>query len=74
MQSRASRVNDILTNEQVNEIADAPPGIVKAAVEAVTPQPKEESPDQKVEQEQVRQSVASVTRDGKVEFQRPEEA
>lgn len=74
VQSRASRVNDILTNEQVNEIADAPPGTVKAAVDSVTPQTKDEAPKQDAEQEQVRQSIASVKRDGKVEFQRPEEA
>lgn len=66
-------MNDILTNEQVNEIADAPPGTVKAAVEAVTPQAKEEGPSQQAEQGQVRQTVANVKQDGKVEFQRQRE-
>jgi uncharacterized protein (AIM24 family) len=33
IQSRASRVSDVLTNRDVNEIADAPPGVVQEAVQ-----------------------------------------
>lgn len=33
LQSRSARLSDVLSTQEVNEIADAPPGVVRAAVE-----------------------------------------
>ena len=35
MQSRAARVSDVLSTQEVNEIADAPPGVAREASEKV---------------------------------------
>ena len=82
LQTRAARVSDVLTAKEVNEVADAPPGAVRQAIESVQ--------DRKVEtnrmgiegatpsasptvstatSSQPRLSVASVSRDGKVTFE-----
>jgi hypothetical protein len=50
LQSRASRVRDVLSLKDVNEIANSPPGAVQDAVQP--PKPKEEAP------------VRSSTKDG----------
>ncbi|KAI1321420.1 mitochondrial biogenesis AIM24-domain-containing protein, partial [Xylariaceae sp. FL0255] len=69
MSSRGSRISDVLTNADVNEIADAPAGAVPAAVELAT-RPKKEggNEDKKQDPATVRVSVASVGGDGKVQF------
>ncbi|CAJ2509504.1 Uu.00g145300.m01.CDS01 [Anthostomella pinea] len=67
MSSRGSRVSDVLTNADVNEIADAPAGAVPAAVELAT-KPKASEPLKTTDASAVRISVASVGQDGKVQF------
>jgi hypothetical protein len=67
-------VSDILTAEQVNEIADAPPGVTKAAVHTMTERVEETSSSapsaavQSTSQPQLKQGYATIHRDGKVEF------
>lgn len=61
----------------MNEIASAPPGVTKAAIDRVAEKERQEEPASKpapmdedtMEIKGVQQSVASVRRDGKVEFQ-----
>jgi uncharacterized protein (AIM24 family) len=69
MSSRASRISDVLTSRDVNEIADSPPGAVQSAV-LLASQPKEES----MEMKQVADiptgfRFAAVGKDGKVKFE-----
>ncbi|KIV96362.1 hypothetical protein PV10_00243 [Exophiala mesophila] len=74
IQSRAARVSEVLTAQDVNEIADAPPGVVSEAVRSAqisqgkslegsgavgVPTPAHSTP---------KVSVASVGSDGKVSF------
>jgi uncharacterized protein (AIM24 family) len=67
MSTRGVRVMDVLSKEDVNEIADAEAGVVPAAVELATkPKVLEEK---KVEQKPVVVHVASVGKDGKVTFE-----
>jgi hypothetical protein len=66
--SRASRISDVLTSRDINEIADSPAGAATSAV-ALASTPKE-SVDSK--QEPVLPTgfhVAEVSRDGKVKFE-----
>ncbi|KAH9985674.1 mitochondrial biogenesis AIM24-domain-containing protein [Xylariaceae sp. FL0662B] len=68
MSSRGARIRDVLTNADVNEIADAPAGSAAAAVEAATsPKPKEE-PQKTADPAAVKINVASVGKDGKAQF------
>ncbi|KAL2179654.1 mitochondrial biogenesis AIM24-domain-containing protein [Thermothelomyces heterothallicus CBS 202.75] len=66
MSTRGVRVRDVLSREDVNEIADAEAGVVPAAVKLATkPKVQEEKrPEQKVVIH-----VASVAKDGKVRFE-----
>ncbi|KAK4234726.1 mitochondrial biogenesis AIM24-domain-containing protein [Achaetomium macrosporum] len=67
MSTRGARVRDVLSREDVNEIADAEAGVVPAAVElASKPKVLEEK---KVEQKPVVVHVASIGKDGKVTFE-----
>ncbi|KAK6084714.1 acyl-CoA dehydrogenase [Seiridium cupressi] len=66
MSSRGSRISDVLTKEEVNEIADAPAGAVPEAVDLAT-KPSLEAPT-KVDEPTVRVSVASIGQDGKAHF------
>ncbi|KAI0196984.1 mitochondrial biogenesis AIM24-domain-containing protein [Astrocystis sublimbata] len=59
MSSRGSRISDVLTNAEVNEIADAPAGAVSAAVQFPKPIAVEESPRPE-EPGNVKSSVGSV--------------
>ncbi|OAX80733.1 hypothetical protein ACJ72_04929 [Emergomyces africanus] len=74
VQSRASRIVDSLTTKQVNEIADAPPGITQEAVRKATAKLGEEETTPKAKDHSKSTtaisglSIASVRRDGKVEF------
>lgn len=71
MSSRGVRVADVLTGEQVNEVADAPAGALPKAVElASTPEGEREAkPFQTTEQPPSALHVASVRKDGKVTFE-----
>ena len=74
MQSRGPRVNDILSERQVNEIADAPRGITSPAPQETTkPTPTEAEISRSVENlnqelRGIRQSVAEIRKDGSVEI------
>ncbi|KAK2874964.1 Altered inheritance of mitochondria protein 24, mitochondrial [Arthroderma sp. PD_2] len=74
VQSRAARINDILADHEVNEIADATPGVTRAAVEATAaPSPEDVTSHQPPgKDDHPRPSIASVHRDGKVDI-RPTE-
>lgn len=78
MSSRGVRVSDVLTREQVNEIADAEAGVVPKAVEAAAkPQKKVTSPEPAAGSDTTGSSsekplamhVATVGKDGKVRFE-----
>ncbi|KAI8631517.1 mitochondrial biogenesis AIM24-domain-containing protein [Xylariaceae sp. FL1651] len=69
MSSRGSRVSDVLTNADINEIADAPAGVVPAAVELATRPKASEEPPKTKDEVAVRINVASVGQDGKVQFE-----
>lgn len=67
MSSRASRISDVLTSRDVNEIADSPAGAVQSAVTL------REKPTEQVEKQFVDKPTgfhyAEVSRDGKVKFE-----
>lgn len=73
MSSRGVRVADVLTNDQVNEIADAPAGVLPKAVELVAKSQDGEKAEvdafKTAEQSPSALHVASVRRDGKVKFE-----
>ncbi|ORY60863.1 mitochondrial biogenesis AIM24-domain-containing protein [Pseudomassariella vexata] len=64
MSSRGASIRDVLTKDDVNEIADAPGGAAPAAVELVT-KPPVDTPKKTVEPT-IRAHVPSVGQDGKV--------
>jgi hypothetical protein len=74
MQSRGPRVNDILSEGQVNEIADAPRGITSSAPQkSIKQTPSEAEISCSVENlnqelRGIRQSVAEIRKDGSVEI------
>ncbi|OTB00351.1 hypothetical protein M426DRAFT_324393 [Hypoxylon sp. CI-4A] len=69
MSSRGVRVADVLSTDQVNEIADAEAGSVKDAVEKATKPKLEIAPPKTTgDRASVRVNVASVGQDGKVSF------
>ncbi|TLD30608.1 hypothetical protein PspLS_01860 [Pyricularia sp. CBS 133598] len=69
MSSRGVRVTDVLTNDDVNEIADSEAGVAARAVELATkPEPTVEAPE--VTRGKITGiHVASVGKDGKVKFE-----
>ncbi len=68
LSSRASRVRDVLTAREINEIADSPPGAVQSAVELAA-RPKDEAAETKrVADVPTGFHVASVGKDGRVRF------
>jgi hypothetical protein len=84
IQTRAARVNDVLTTQEVNEIADAPAGVAREAIrearakdldrsrtgiEGATISASTSEPVKK----QPKLSVASVSKDGKVTFEARQE-
>ncbi|KAK2731575.1 Altered inheritance of mitochondria protein 24, mitochondrial [Onygenales sp. PD_40] len=75
VQSRAARVADVLTTQQVNEIASAPPGVTQEAVQKITEAGEEPTPKpseiSKPTSHVSGHSVASIRQDGKVEFHSP---
>jgi hypothetical protein len=68
MSSRGVRVRDVLSREDVNEIADTEAGVVPAALELAA-KPRVEEEEAKVEEKPVAIHVASVGKDGKVSFE-----
>lgn len=65
MSSRGSRISDVLTANEVNEIADAPAGVAPATVELVA-KPKDSSePPKKADEAEVKINVATIGKDGK---------
>ncbi|KAI1210268.1 mitochondrial biogenesis AIM24-domain-containing protein [Annulohypoxylon truncatum] len=68
MSSRGARVSDVLTSEDVNELADAPMGEVPKAVELKTKPKLDAGPPKTEDKAEVRINVASVGEDGKVKF------
>jgi hypothetical protein len=66
LSSRASRMSDVLTTRDINEIADSPAGAVHSAVTLST-KPQEESTPTRSDVP-TGFHVASVSRDGKVKF------
>ncbi|KAK2784630.1 Altered inheritance of mitochondria protein 24, mitochondrial [Emmonsiellopsis sp. PD_33] len=75
VQSRAARVADVLTTQQVNEIASAPPGVTQEAVQKITEAGEEPTPKPSETSKPTNHvsghSVASIRQDGKVEFHSP---
>ncbi len=73
LQSRASSLRDVLTNRDVDEIAQAEPGAVQAAVrQAQTPVTEKDAKPGRANESASSTPhlhVASVQRDGKVQFQ-----
>lgn len=73
MSSRGVRVSDVLTREQVNEIADAEAGVVPKAVEAAAKPQKQvtgpEAPTGPTSEKPLAVHVATVGKDGKVRFE-----
>jgi hypothetical protein len=68
LSSRASRISDVLTSRDVNEIADSPEGAVQSAVTLATA-PKEEVSVKQTSDVPSGFHVAQVSRDGKVKFE-----
>lgn len=76
LQSRASRISDVLTLKDVNEIADSPPGAVQDAVTRKIQEeikeitnPASKVPLASVESDGTKVRYATV-RDGKAEFEK----
>lgn len=71
MSSRGVRVAEVMTGEQINEVADAPAGALPQAVELAGTPEGERGPQvfQTTEQPPSAMHVASVRRDGKVTFE-----
>lgn len=77
LQTRASRLSDVLSARDVNEIADAPAGVVESTIALPLNHTSEsELPQQNAAASAIdrptRLSVASVGKDGKVNFEETE--
>ncbi|CZR57553.1 probable Altered inheritance of mitochondria protein 24, mitochondrial [Phialocephala subalpina] len=72
MSSRASRISDVLTSRDVNEIADTPAGSLQEAVTLMS-KPKEEESSKQISDVPTGFHVAEVSRDGKVKFEDAED-
>ena len=72
LQTRASRLSDVLTTRDVNEIADTPAGAVQAAVTLTASNPHEKDSVRAPTTPTInktRMSFASIGQDGKVKFE-----
>ena len=70
MSSRASRISDVLTSRDVNEIADSPAGAVQSAVTlAYTPKDEDLTSTKQVTDVPIGFRYAEVGKDGKVKFE-----
>ena len=68
LSSRASRISDVLTSRDINEIADSPEGAVQSAV-ALASAPKVELSAKQTSDVPTGFHMAQVSRDGKVKFE-----
>jgi uncharacterized protein (AIM24 family) len=68
MSSRASRISDVLTNRDINEIADSQAGAAQSAV-TLAGKPKTEVVEKKAADIPTGFRVATVGKEGKVEFE-----
>lgn len=75
LQTRASRISDVLTSRDVNEIADAQPGVVVEPLVALSQERKPTDPADQVKAATMpvtikapKMSTASIGSDGKVVF------
>jgi hypothetical protein len=68
LSSRASRISDVLTSRDINEIADSPAGVVQSAV-TLASTPKDELAKKQTSDVPRGFHVAEVSRDGKVKFE-----
>ncbi|KAK8088514.1 altered inheritance 24 [Apiospora hydei] len=66
MSSRGARISDVLTKDDVNEIADSPAGAIPAAVDLATKPKTDTTTMPKRVEPTVKVNVASVGTDGKV--------
>ncbi|MCJ1457950.1 Altered inheritance of mitochondria protein 24, mitochondrial [Mycoblastus sanguinarius] len=74
LQTRASRISDVLTSQDVNEIADTQPGVIQPVITLSHEKSQTESTDQEkaampVTIKAPRMSTASIGSDGKVTFE-----
>ncbi|KAL9122183.1 MAG: hypothetical protein Q9187_001264 [Circinaria calcarea] len=74
LQTRASRLSDVLSTRDVNEIADSPPGAIQAAVTLAMSGPEKPATDSSsgttpASARPTRLSMASIGPDGKVTFE-----
>ena len=71
LQTRASRLRDVLTARDVNEIADTEPGVLQPATTLKTSEEKTQKPEGgKTSQPVTKMSYASVGEGGEVKFER----
>ncbi len=79
VQSRGSRLTDVLTSRDVNEIADTPAGAVQSAVTLISkkkdsadppPESSQESTPKPSASPATRMMYASVDGEGRVKFQK----
>lgn len=68
MSSRASRISDVLTSRDINEIADSPAGAVQSAVTLKSKPKEEEDSSKQVADVPTGFHIAEVGQDGKVKF------
>lgn len=69
MSSRASRISDVLTTRDVNEIADSPAGAVQQAITLKNNPKSEEASRKQVTDVPTGFRFAEVGKDGKVKFE-----
>jgi hypothetical protein len=68
MSSRGTRISDVLTKDEVNEMADTPAGVVSDAVDLATKPVPSLDTSTKADEPTVRVSIASIGQDGKAQF------
>lgn len=73
LSSRASRISDVLTTRDVNEIADSPAGAVQSAVTLSTPKEEQAGSKKQVTDVPTGFHYAEVSRDGGVKFEDAQE-
>ena len=69
-------MNDVLTTEEVNEIASAPPSVTKEAIQTVTEREEDVAKSEQVSQpqssvaaEDEKRGYATLRQDGKIDFE-----
>jgi hypothetical protein len=69
MQSRSSRFRDVLTSQDINELADTEPDAVRSAVKSINGQKDGTGQIPSVADVPIGLKIASIGRGGNVEFQ-----